>query len=166
MKKMAARRTLVGALVAAAGIGGVGLSAGPAHALGTSQNGWPVISQAETEAWSVGGVTFWTAPAATPRLKAFVEWFDATIEPVSAGNGDDWSWAEPSLVPPSNVAYSNHGSGTAVDLNLERHGGSGVSGSFTPDQAAAIQAKCAELGLVWGGSWTDLPDDPHIEIAG
>ncbi|WFN95175.1 M15 family metallopeptidase (plasmid) [Gordonia sp. LUNF6] len=114
----------------------------------------------------MNGVTFWTAPGApTEKLQAFVTWFDAAIEPVSLGNGDDWSWAEPALVPPSNVSYSNHGSGTAIDLNLERHAGQGASGTFTPEQASAIAAKAAELGLVWGGSWTDIPDEPHIELA-
>ncbi|WP_233500207.1 M15 family metallopeptidase [Gordonia sp. YC-JH1] len=36
---------------------------------------------------------------------------------------------------------------------------------FHPEQASAIAAKAAELGLVWGGSWTDIPDEPHIELA-
>lgn len=159
-------RSVVAAAVAAASIIGVSISSSPAHAAGVSQNGYPLISQEQTVQWSVGGVNFWTAPGlATERLQAFVAWFDATIEPVAMGAGDDWSWAEPALVPPSNATYSNHGSGTAVDLNMEKHLGQGASGTFTPDQAAAIAAKCGELGLVWGGSWTDIPDEPHVELA-
>lgn len=159
-------RSFVATMVATAVVGGSVLGSAQAHAAELSQNGFPLISQDQTVEWSVNGVTFWTAPGApTEKLQAFVTWFDAAIEPVSLGNGDDWSWAEPALVPPSNVSYSNHGSGTAIDLNLERHAGQGASGTFTPEQASAIAAKAAELGLVWGGSWTDIPDEPHIELA-
>lgn len=159
-------RSVVATVVAAAGIAGTFSISSPAHAAGTSQNGYPLVSQAETVEWSVGGVNFWTAPGApTEKLQAFVTWFDATIEPVSLGDGDDWSWAEPAPIPPSYAEYSNHGSGTAIDLNMGRHLGQGATGTFTPDQAAAITAKCAELGLVWGGSWTDIPDEPHVELA-
>lgn len=154
------------AALAVSGLAALTLGAGQAHAAETSQNGYPLIAQAQTVEWSVNGVKFWTAPGdATTKLQAFVTWFDSSIEPVADGDGDDWSWAEPALVPPSNTQYSNHGSGTAIDLNMTKHLGQGARGTFTPDQAAAITAKAAELGLVWGGSWTDIPDEPHIELA-
>ena len=165
MRSLRHGRVVAAALAAASIVAGAGLGSGTAHAAPTSQNGYPLITQAQTVQWSVNGVNFWTAPGpATEKLQAFVTWFDATIEPVSIGNGDDWSWAEPALVPPSNVTYSNHGSGTAIDLNMELHLGQGGIGTFTPEQATAITAKAAELGLVWGGSWTDIPDEPHLEL--
>ncbi|MFI8774064.1 hypothetical protein BJF87_12570 [Gordonia sp. CNJ-863] len=142
------------------------LGAGAAAA-GTSQNGYPLITQAQTTQWAVNGVNFWTAPGKpTELLREFVTWFDANVEPITLGNGDDWSWAEPALVPPTNTAYSNHGSGTAVDLNLEIHGGQGFSGTFTPEQTGKIRAKLASTGgqIVWGGEWSSLPDDPHFEV--
>lgn len=121
---------------------------------------YPLIAQAQTTQWAVnGGVNFWTAPGKpTELLREFVTWFDANVEPITLGNGDDWSWAEPALVPPTNATYSNHSSGTAVDLNLEIHGGQGFSGTFTPEQTAKIRAKLASMGgqIVWGGEWSTL----------
>lgn len=167
MKSLRHKRAGAAVLAAAsiAGVIGMNVGSGAAHAAPTSQNGYALITQAETVQWSVNGVNFWTAPGApTERLQAFAVWFDSAIEPLSLGDGDDWSWAEAALIPPSNITYSNHASGTAIDLNMARHLGQGASGTFTPEQAGAISAKAAELGLVWGGSWTDIPDEPHIEM--
>ena len=162
--------------IAAAGLASLAIISAPGNAEAlpltsptpTSQNGHPLITQEQTVTWEVGGVTFWTAPGdATSLLHDLVVWYDQNIEPVADGNGDDWSWAAPALVPPSNTYYSNHGSGTAVDLNVEKHAGQYASGTFTPDQVAKIHDKLASYGgrVIWGGDWTDIPDEPHFELA-
>ncbi|WGJ88165.1 M15 family metallopeptidase [Gordonia sp. SMJS1] len=53
-----------------------------------------------------------------------------------------------------------------MDLNLEINGGQGFSGTFTPEQTGKIRAKLASLGgqIVWGGDWSNVPDDPHFEV--
>lgn len=152
---------------AAAALLGIGLSAGPAEAVPASENGYPLIDNVYAcEEWFIRDVVFQTAPGEpTQLLKQFAEWFDTAIEPVTLGYDDDYSWRPGELIPPSGVVYSNHGSGTSIDLNAERHP-LGQRGTFTPDQTAAIRAKVAEYGgrLAWGGDYSDIPDEMHFEI--
>lgn len=133
----------------------------------TTMNGHPVIPLESTVQWQVEGTNFWTAPGdATAILQDFVAWFASNIEPLSEGGFDEWSWAEPQLVAPSYIAYSNHGSATAVDVNAQKHP-QGSRGTFSEGQASAIRARVAQYGgrLVWGGDWTDIPDETHFELA-
>jgi hypothetical protein len=59
---------------------------------------------------------------------------------------------------------SNHGSGTAIDINWDDHPLSAVH-TFTSDQEAAIRKKAGELGLRWGGDYRSRKDEMHFEIA-
>lgn len=154
--------------LAVAAAAAVAFGSGSAHADPTStMNGHPVIAFEQTVQWQVDGTTFWTAPGdATTILQDFVSWFATNIESLHEGGFDEWSWAEPQLVAPSYAALSNHGSGTSVDLNAQKHA-QGLQGTFTAAQTAAIRAKVAEYSgrLVWGGEWTDIPDETHFELA-
>lgn len=125
-----------------------------------SQNDWP-IHASKWHPWMtsfrVGKAKFIVHRKAKPQLKRFVQWFHENIEPVTADSGGHqfrfiggtWKW-------------SNHASGTAVDLNASRHPW-GKRNTFTAAQRAAIRAKCDEIGLIWGGDW-DYPDDMHFEL--
>ncbi len=62
------------------------------------------------------------------------------------------------------ATVSNHGSGTAIDLNAPGHP-RGKANTFTTSQRAAIKAILSEVDntVTWGGSWKN-PDDMHFEI--
>jgi D-alanyl-D-alanine carboxypeptidase-like protein len=62
---------------------------------------------------------------------------------------------------------SNHASGTAVDLNADRHPlGTSPSKTFNKDQIAEIHKILAETGHLvrWGGDYTGRQDPMHFEI--
>ncbi len=63
------------------------------------------------------------------------------------------------------AVYSNHASGTAMDLNWHRHP-YGAANTFTPAQESVLRDildKCR--GVVrWGGDYSSTPDDMHFEI--
>ena len=61
--------------------------------------------------------------------------------------------------------WSNHASGTAIDLNADLHPNT-VKGSFTAPQVAAIRrilTSCAGV-VYWGGDYTTTVDAMHFEI--
>lgn len=43
----------------------------------------------------------------------------------------------------------------------------GARSTFSEAQASAIRAKVAQYEgrLVWGGDWTDIPDETHFELS-
>lgn len=61
--------------------------------------------------------------------------------------------------------YSNHSSGTAIDLNAPRHA-LGDVGTFTPTQVRAIEAILDDCdGVVrWGGHYSERKDEMHFEV--
>ena len=133
----------------------------------TSVNGEKIKPLSDTEKWSVNGVNFWTQKGeATWLLRDFVQWFDANIEPINntGTKADDWSWAPAEELRKGSGACSNHGSGTAIDLNATKHPFK-HRGTFTPLQTARIKLKIATYGgkLQWGGNWTDPADEMHVE---
>lgn len=128
-------------------------------------NGSLIIDADETETWYVGGREFKTAPGEPTRIfREFTEWFDKNIEPIGYGDIDDWSWNLPESIDTRPEACSNHGSGTAVDLNAYRHP-LNERGGFTERQTLLIRQKVKSYGghLVWGGNWTDPVDEMHFE---
>lgn len=126
----------------------------------STQNDWNIIPSSYhpwMTSFTVNGAKFVVHRKAKPQLKRFVEWFDENIEPVTRDSGGyqfrfiggTWKW-------------SNHASGTAVDINASQHPW-GSRGTFTAAQRAAIREKCNEIGLVWGGDW-NYPDEMHFEL--
>ncbi len=107
----------------------------------------------------------------TPLVE-FIQWFDANIEKVDVIHG--YSWRE-IAGKKGTGRLSNHASGTAIDINPDRHpiesaAGTGVSeegrravGTFSKKQVAAILAKTKELGLRWGGTYPGRKDEMHFE---
>ncbi len=74
-----------------------------------------------------------------------------------------WGWAPPKAIPGSK-SYSNHGSGTAIDLNAPKHPWK-VKGTFSAAKVGVIRQILAECeGVIrWGGDYTRV-DEMHFEI--
>lgn len=135
----------------------------------TSVNGMPIIEFDNTESWQVAGITFWTAPGeATEMLSDFTQWFHDNIEPINAETeaetGDDWSWAASEPINGPGTPCSNHGSGSAIDLNAEKHQMHDWN-TFSLEQTIKIRTKLLEYDgkIQWGGNWTDPRDEMHFE---
>lgn len=92
------------------------------------------------------------------------ERFNAEVEPIIKGHS--WGWAYRPIRGVT-TTFSNHASGTAIDLNAPAHP-MGVANTFTPAKRAKIREIVASLeGVVfWGGEWKNRPDDMHFEVRG
>lgn len=142
-----------------------------------SQNGYTANDVTLTQSWKIPG----TDRAIRLRkgapghlLVLFAAWFHKHIEPIDAGQLDDWGYAE-RPIRGQGVEYdddgnainlSNHSSGTAEDLNAVRHP-LGVRNTFSRAQAAAIRAVLAddfESAIRWGGDYVKRADEMHFEI--
>lgn len=90
-----------------------------------------------------------------------MEQFNKRVEPLT---GKDTGGYNPRAVRAGND-LSNHASGTAVDLNWNKHV-MGKSGTFTSKQRGEIHAILRELdGVVrWGGDYHGRKDEMHFEI--
>ena len=94
-------------------------------------------------------------------------WFDTCIEDVDKGK-DDWGYAYRPVRGQSS-GFSNHASGTAIDLNALQHP-RGKINTFNEAQRNAIRKQLRDVykGVIrWGGDY-DLRiakrDDMHFEI--
>ena len=87
------------------------------------------------------------------------DWWDEHIEPLVKGTC--WGHA-PRPVRGSLITLSRHAPGIAIDLNAPQHP-LGKRGTLSKGEAAAIRAKCGQLGLRWGGDYRMRADEMHIE---
>lgn len=133
--------------------------------MATSQNGWAVDSSGALQDRSaVDGVT---VPNGVRKgdvatvLHHLMGRFHREVERLIPGTC--WGWFVKKIEGSSTI--SNHASGTAIDLNADRHP-MGVRNTFSTAQQAKIRAILADLdGVVrWGGDYTGRPDDMHFEI--
>ena len=132
----------------------------------TSYNGWPASKdQAEIgiKAYKVEGTSLKLrcAEMAAPLLINFAKEFNELIEPLEGGALDDWGYCYRDVrgVPGK---LSNHGSGTAIDLNASKHP-LGKVGTFDAAKVPMIKALAKKYGLTWGGDWA-RKDEMHFEI--
>lgn len=136
--------------------------------VGASQNGWPASASPSTIGIVTVSVALRNGPksvsvarkAANPLI-AFIQWWDANVEPVTTLGG--YNYREIRGYEGSGT-ISNHGSGTAVDINASAHPLSAY-GTVPAPLRAAISAKAASLGLKWGGDYRNRKDEMHIEVA-
>lgn len=134
--------------------------------MATSQNGWTVITSGSSEKLT-------SIPKIIGRVKKgdvatvftdLVEFFDKNIEDVDKGK-DEWGYAFRSIRGQSS-GYSNHASGTAIDLNATQHP-MGARGTFSDAQEKKIRAMLKEryLGKIrWGGDYQNRADEMHFEV--
>lgn len=95
-------------------------------------------------------------------LNYFAIEFHMRVEKLEYGNC--WGWAPPKRISGPSSDYSNHVSGTAIDLNETRHK-LGESNTFTPEQVLEIRKilKKFHHRIRWGGDYS-RPDEMHFEI--
>lgn len=143
----------------------------------TSQNGWPAADDyAEQAAIDVHPFPILpgseekvalNADAAPVLLYVAARW-DAEVERVVVGKVDDWGFA-PRNVRGSTTEISNHASGTALDINAQRHPrGRRTMGLLKRRKVHKILADVNAGGTVldWGGDYVNSPlDEMHVEVA-
>jgi hypothetical protein len=136
----------------------------------TSYNGWPVGTPA-----SAIGVANYTVPGTSivipvksgdvaTVLMYVAGRFNVEVEPLRAGQC--WGYDYRKNVNNPSV-WSNHASGTAIDLNAVLHpNGAPVSRGFDSRAVSAIRAILAFCGEViyWGGDYSGTVDAMHFEI--
>jgi hypothetical protein len=132
-----------------------------------SQNGYPANDPSVlTVIRPVPIRAFRVRAGAVAQVMAYViAQFDSRVEDIEAGELDDWSYAERPVRGGTDL--SNHASGTAVDLNSERHPlGTSPAADFTEKQINTIYTILNEVHNVvrWGGSYTGRQDPMHFEI--
>lgn len=133
-----------------------------------SQNGWPASSDRKL----IGIKNYWVpgtkryiscASAVAPILMAFAAEFHKLIEPIDVGVWDDWGYATPKPIPGS-AFISNHGSGTAIDIDASLHPWRRI-GTFTLVKRIRLRLLVRKYGLRWGGDYTHgWRDEMHYEI--
>jgi hypothetical protein len=138
-----------------------------------SQNGWTVITtstSAKLATYKVPGTKsglLLRKGDAGVLLVDFADWYNKHVEKLSLYKaGDDYGWSY-RKIRGSTTTYSNHASGTAIDLNATRHPlGTTAAKSFSTKQIAAIHARLKRYSGVirWGGDYTGRKDPMHFEI--
>lgn len=122
-----------------------------------SQNGWPVVTSGLTSLPHI------TGRALNGPVWVVLYWlcreYARTVEPIRKA----WSWGYSHRRISGSTKWSNHASGTAVDLNAPRHP-AGKTGTFTQPQRDAIRLiLAASRGVLrWGQVFKD---EMHFEIA-
>lgn len=135
-----------------------------------SQNGWGILKSENSKYLHT-----WIIPAHTGEVRIPLRrgpcglilahhclWFAERIEPVE-GKGDDFGWSPPRLIPGSNV-YSNHGSGTAEDLNSSIHPQNTHTFSQSLIDEIHLHLAVYEGAIRWGGDYHTSTDEMHWEI--
>jgi hypothetical protein len=134
----------------------------------TSYNGWTVGTPA-----SAIGVQNYTVPGTNVVLPIrsgdvatvllyVAQRFNNEVETLDRSQCWGYDY-RPNVNNPS--VWSNHASGTAIDLNAVNHP-NGVSGTFTATQTAAVRQILAFCGNVvyWGEDYRGTVDGMHFEI--
>jgi len=134
----------------------------------TSYNGWTVGTPG-----SVIGVQDYTVPGTSIDLQIrsgdvakvllyVARRFNAEVETLLRGQCGGYSY-RPNVNNPN--VWSNHASGTAIDLNWERHP-NGSPNTFSAAQIAAVRSILAFCGKVvyWGQDYRGVVDGMHFEI--
>lgn len=132
-----------------------------------SQNGWEVLSPTSSKlhTWRLPGGTLLRLRngSAGFLLCHLALWFDHKIEDLQEPVLDDWGYAYRPIR--GYTSWSNHASGTAMDLNATDHP-LGVRGTFTAAEKSGIhqRLKLYAGAIRWGEDYTGRVDGMHYEI--
>lgn len=147
--------------------------------MATSQNGYPVLFDNRTtgrtprlrkfEIPGTGGQHLYLRDGSAGFVLAhYSTWWDHSVERLDIDKvWDEWGWAV-RPVRGQQSGYSNHASGTAVDLNATRHPrGVNPSRGLTKTQIAKIRRRVKYFyrGTIrWGGDYHGTKDGMHGEL--
>lgn len=133
-----------------------------------SENGWPLIEPNQLDTSPIPEVGIVPVPGLLRGDVAWLlKWVALQFNNRVAGlyTPGCWGWNRPTPIPGTNV-YSNHCSGTAIDLDAP-------SFPWTVDAMTSAQkAACRDIVaqtegvVVWGGEFTTKLDQMHFEISG
>lgn len=137
----------------------------------TSQNSWPAFSD-----WGQDGSITATVPGASVNIQgglragdsatvllAWAAWFNTNVEPLN----EKACWGIDIRPIRGSTTTSNHQSGTAIDLNADRHPlNSQPEDNYSAGQIARIRGKLTEFDHVlrWGGDYSGRKDPMHFEV--
>ena len=131
--------------------------------------GWPVIPSGDARLTVIEPVpgrrfTVLAGPVATV-LDWLIRRFHAEVEPIDQGILDDYGYNYRKVR--GSDSWSNHASGTAVDLNATKHPfKTRADQNFSPAQIAAVRQILADATI--NGQqvvrWLDANDPMHFEI--
>lgn len=134
----------------------------------TSQNGWPVLAATSPLLHT------WDLPRSGTRLRIrngsagfllvhLALWFDKKLEDLDEPLLDDWGYAYRPVRGYSD--WSNHASGTAIDLNATDHP-LAVDHTFTGAEERAIRHRLTLYAgaIRWGGNYSGRLDAMHFEL--
>jgi hypothetical protein len=133
-----------------------------------SQNGWRVLQAGETHQWLIPDTGRWVRLHPGPAgfvLAHLALWFSEKVERLGVDAWDDWGYAYRPIRGQSS-GFSNHASGTALDLNATKHP-LGVRGTFTLEQQSRIRGRLERVyrdAIRWGGDYQNRADEMHFEI--
>lgn len=135
--------------------------------MASSQNGWPASPDPKTigvKSYEVQGtkLKLRVAEKVAPILINFAAEFNEIVEKLDGKQLDDWGYCF-RRVRGSTDMLSNHASGTAIDLNANKHPLASVN-TFKPKQVDAILELCDKYKLRWGGTYKNRKDEMHFEI--
>lgn len=136
--------------------------------MATSQNGWLLVDHTQLENLPIPGTDVKAVPG---LLKGDVAWllrwvgseFNKRVDPLITPGC--WGWNAPTPIPGSNI-YSNHCSGTAIDLNAPHFPWTLKSMSARQREECRKIVNQTEGVVVWGGDFTTITDEMHFEVNG
>lgn len=132
-----------------------------------SQNGWPASVNKDVigvKNFDVPGTQrhFSCAQAVAPILINFAAEYHKQIQPIDVGIYDDWGYNF--AVIPNQSDYSNHASGTAIDINATLHPWK-KTGTFSLVKLVKLHLLVRKYGIRWGGDYQHgWKDEMHFEI--
>lgn len=136
--------------------------------MATSQNGWSTIDSTQLDKSPIPGTSVVPVPGLRKGDVAIIllevgRLFNKNVAKVY--NPGCWGWNTPIPIPGSSV-ISNHGSGTAIDLNAPSF--PWQTRTMTSKQRSACRAIVKHMGgvVAWGGDFTTIVDEMHFEIIG
>jgi hypothetical protein len=138
----------------------------------TSQNGWTVLTTAPPAVTVPGtDVRLTVRPGdVAVVLIEVARRFHSEVESITGGVRDDWGWAYRPVRGQSS-GFSNHASGTAIDLNATKHP-RGVHNTYTAAKKAAARRILTAMRddsidrsvVRWGEDYSGTIDGMHFEI--
>ena len=140
--------------------------------MATSENGWTVIRENVAPLVTVkiptkNGTTKLRVRGGDVALVLahFALLWDDHIEPVYGEVLDDWGYAY-RAVRGQTSGFSNHASGTAIDLNATKHPLGTLTFSSAKRALLLALMKPRYAGVLrWGGTYSGRKDQMHVEIA-